>query len=51
MEIGGKRYSHIVNPHTGIGLTDHALVSIVAPDGMTANGLSTSVCVLGTEAG
>ena len=51
VEIGGMRYSHIVNPHTGIGLTDHALVTIVAPDGMTANGLSTSVCVLGSELG
>ena len=51
VEIGGKRYSHIVDPHTGIGLTDHALVTIVAPDGMTANGLSTSTCVLGPERG
>ena len=51
VELGGKRYSHIVDPHTGIGLTNHALVSIVAPDGMTANGLSTSVCVLGVEKG
>jgi thiamine biosynthesis lipoprotein len=49
VEIGGKRYSHIVDPHTGIGLTDHALVTIVAPDCMTANGLSTSTCVLGPE--
>jgi FAD:protein FMN transferase len=51
VEIGGKRYSHIVDPRTGLGLTDHGLVTIVAPDGMTANGLSTSVSVLGPERG
>jgi FAD:protein FMN transferase len=51
VEIDGKRYSHIVDPRTGLGLTDHSLVTIVAPDGMTANGLSTSVSVLGPERG
>lgn len=51
VEIDGKRYSHIVNPHTGLGLTDHGLVTVIAPDGMTANGLSTSVSVLGPEKG
>ncbi len=51
VEIDGVRYSHIVNPHTGLGLTDHALVTIVAPDGMTADGLATAVSVLGPEAG
>jgi len=51
VEIGGKRYSHIVDPHTGIGLTDHSLVTVVAPDCMTANGLTTSISVLGPERG
>ena len=51
VEIGGKRYSHIVNPFTGIGLTDHSLVSVVAPDCMTANSLTTSISVLGPERG
>src|SRR2546430_283385 len=51
LEIEGKRYSHIVDPHTGIGLTDHSLVTVVAPDCMTANGLTTSVSVLGPERG
>ena len=51
VEIDGKRYSHIVDPHTGLGLTDHGLVSVVADDGMTANGLSTSISVLGPEKG
>jgi thiamine biosynthesis lipoprotein len=51
VEIDGKRYSHIVNPHTGLGLTDHSLVTVIADDGMTANGLSTSISVLGPERG
>ncbi len=51
VEIGGTRYSHIVDPRTGLGLTDHSLVTVIADDGMTANGLSTSVSVLGPERG
>lgn len=51
LEIGGKRYSHVVNPRTGIGLTDHRQVVVIASDGITADGLSTSVGVLGPKAG
>jgi thiamine biosynthesis lipoprotein len=51
VEIAGKRYSHIVDPRTGLGVTDHSLVTVVAPDVVTANGLSTSLSVLGPEAG
>jgi thiamine biosynthesis lipoprotein len=51
VEIGGKRYSHIVDPRTGIGLTDHSLVTVIAPDGITADGLATAVSVLGPEKG
>ena len=51
VEIGGKRYSHIVDPRTGLGLTDHGLVTVVAVDGMSADALSTGVSVLGPEGG
>lgn len=51
VEIGGVRYSHIVDPHTGFGITDHSLVTVIAPDGMTADALSTSVSVLGPVRG
>ncbi len=51
LEIGGRRYSHIVDPRTGIGLTDHSLVTILAKDGTTADSLATAVSVLGPEAG
>ena len=51
VEIAGKRYSHIVDPHTGLGLTDHSLVTVIAPDCFTANCYTTSASVLGPERG
>ncbi|HZR19284.1 MAG TPA: FAD:protein FMN transferase [Verrucomicrobiae bacterium] len=51
LEIEGKRYSHIVDPRTGIGLTDHSLVNVIAPDGITADSLTKVVSVLGPEQG
>ena len=51
VEIGGKRYSHIVDPHTGVGLTDHSLVTIIGPDCTTADSYATAVSVLGPERG
>ncbi len=51
VEIAGKRYSHIVDPHTGLGLTDHSLVTVLAPDCFTANCYTTSASVLGPERG
>lgn len=49
--IGGKRYSHIVDPRTGVGLTGHSSVTVVAPDGATADALATAVSVLGPDRG
>jgi thiamine biosynthesis lipoprotein len=51
VEIDGIRYSHIVDPRTGVGLTDHSLVTIVASDCATADSLATAVSVLGPESG
>lgn len=51
IEIEGVRYSHIVNPRTGMGLTDHSLIVVIAKDCATANSISTSASVLGPEAG
>jgi thiamine biosynthesis lipoprotein len=46
VEIDGVRYSHIVDPRTGVGLTDHSLVTVIAPDGVTADSLATAASVL-----
>jgi thiamine biosynthesis lipoprotein len=51
VEIGGRRYSHILDPRTGQALTDRIQVTIVARDGLTSDGLSTAVSVLGPEKG
>ena len=44
---GGVRYSHIVNPKTGLGLTNQSLVFVVAKNAVTADSLSTTLSVLG----
>jgi FAD:protein FMN transferase len=51
VEIEGKRYSHIVNPHTGVGLTDRSLVTVIAKNGITADALSTTISVMGPDEG
>jgi thiamine biosynthesis lipoprotein len=51
VEIGGARYSHIVDPRTGLGLTSRASVVVIAPDATTADALATAACVLGPSAG
>ena len=40
VEIGGRRYSHVVDPRTGIGLTTRAMSTVVAPKGIWSDGLS-----------
>lgn len=50
-EIDGKRYSHIINPKTGYPSTGLVSVSVVGPSAEFANGLSTSIMVLGVREG
>ena len=49
--IGGVRYSHLIDPHTGMALTDHSSVTLVGPDGLGTDGLSAAVAILGPEKG
>jgi thiamine biosynthesis lipoprotein len=51
VEINGVRYSHVVDPRTGLGLTDRRSVTVVAPRGILADGLDTAAAVLGPERG
>lgn len=51
VELNGTRYSHIVDPATGLGLTTRSSVTVTARDGITADSLATAVCVLGPERG
>ena len=49
--LDGRRYSHIVDPHTGMGLTTRIGVTIVARDATTTDALATAVSVMGAERG
>jgi thiamine biosynthesis lipoprotein len=47
----GKRYSHIINPATGYPAIGLCSVTVLGANAETANGLSTSLMVLGKKAG
>ncbi|MBI5393824.1 MAG: FAD:protein FMN transferase [Verrucomicrobia bacterium] len=49
VDIGGTRYSHIVDPRTGLGLTDRLQASFIARNATTTDALATALCVMGTK--
>ena len=49
LEFNGKKYSHIVNPKTGIGLTHSSNVTAIAPGGAIADWLATACSILTTK--
>lgn len=49
IEIGGIRYSHIIDPTTGLGLTRNAAVTILAKNSTTSDALATACCVAAPE--
>jgi thiamine biosynthesis lipoprotein len=51
VEIGGRRYSHIVDPRTGIGLGERIGVTVVGPNATATDSYATAVSVLGAERG
>jgi len=51
LDAAGARYSHIVDPKTGMGLTSEASVTIVARHGIDADAAATAVSVLGRDRG
>jgi thiamine biosynthesis lipoprotein len=48
VEIAGNRYSHIVDPKTGLGLTERIQVTVIAPNATTSDAMATGLCVLGS---
>jgi FAD:protein FMN transferase len=50
VEIGGVRYSHVVDPRTGLGVERRVAACVVAPDGAIADALATALCVRGAAA-
>jgi thiamine biosynthesis lipoprotein len=47
----GKRYHHIIDPKTGYPVSEVISVSVIAPEGYLADGVSTGIFVLGAEDG
>ncbi len=47
--IGGKRYSHIVDPRTGQAITKRVQVTLIAPNGLTSDPLSKAFSLLEEE--
>jgi FAD:protein FMN transferase len=46
MEHNGKRYSHIINPKTGYGITSGRNVTVIANDAVTADWLTKACSIL-----
>jgi thiamine biosynthesis lipoprotein len=51
LDTGGIRYSHIIDPRTGMGLSRNITVTVVARRGIDADSLATAVSVLGVKHG
>lgn len=51
LEYNGKKYSHIVNPKTGIGLEHHVRTTVISPNATEADALATAFSVSGIKEG
>jgi thiamine biosynthesis lipoprotein len=51
VDIGGRRYSHIIDPASRAALVDDITVTVIATHGLDADGLDTAVSVLGLDRG
>ncbi|MFN3851568.1 MAG: FAD:protein FMN transferase [Spirosomataceae bacterium] len=51
VEIDGKKYSHILEPSTGIGMTNPIQKSVIAKDGTTSDWISTALCLMDSRVG
>jgi thiamine biosynthesis lipoprotein len=49
VDIEGVRYSHIIDPRTGLGVTAPVIARVIADDAATADGLATALTILGEE--
>jgi thiamine biosynthesis lipoprotein len=49
IEIDGVRYSHIVDPVTGLGLSRRTAAVVIADQGKISDPLATALCVIGEK--
>jgi thiamine biosynthesis lipoprotein len=46
IEIAGVRHSHVIDPRTGLGITNGTTATVVADRGEVADGLASTMCIL-----
>ena len=51
VELNGVRYSHVVDPRTGLALTNHVQATVIADCATHSEGLTKAICVLGPVEG
>ena len=51
LDAGGQRYSHIIDPASGMGLVGDTTVTVLAQNGLEADGLDTAISVVGPARG
>jgi thiamine biosynthesis lipoprotein len=51
LAVDGRRYSHVIDPTSGMGLVGDVTVTVIARHGLEADGLDTAVSVLGPRRG
>jgi thiamine biosynthesis lipoprotein len=49
IERDGVRYSHLLDPRSGIGSTTQRQVTVIGPDGATVDALSSALCIADEE--
>ena len=51
VELEGVRYSHVIDPATGLGSSSGLAVTVLARDALTADACASAACVMGIERG
>ncbi len=51
IEVNGVRYSHILDPKTGLGITSNLTTTVISHRGIDADAMATALNVLGVEDG
>ncbi|HEV8083151.1 MAG TPA: FAD:protein FMN transferase [Chitinophagaceae bacterium] len=51
IKINGKKYSHTINPKTGLPVTGIKSVTIISPNAEIADAMATPVTIMGVKAG
>ncbi len=51
LEVDGKRYSHVIDPKSGMGIEGPRMATVVANNSTDADACATTMCILGHTAG